>query len=127
MPLYHVWFSTKRRKWLLQGDVAEAAERAIWEAARSHGIRLHECKSAVDHVHVMIGLESPEELPAAMKALKGRSARAVFQELETLKLDGQTDNLWQRGYGWKPVAPGTERTVRRYIRTQMERLDKFDR
>jgi len=62
-----------------------------------------------------------------MKALKGRSARTVLRDMETLKLDAHTANLWQRGYGWKPVAPGAERTVRRYIRTQMDRLDKFER
>lgn len=81
----------------------------------------------IDHVHLMLDLTSAEALPAAMKALKGKSAHYVFQQVPDLKLDARTNHLWQRGYGWKPVEPGAEHTVRRYIRTQMERLEKFDR
>ena len=33
----------------------------------------------------------------------------------------------QRGYVWKPVPVGAKHIVRRYIRTQMDRLEKFDR
>ena len=80
MPAVHVWFSTKRRKWLLQGEVGELAEQAIREVATSDGIRLLECQVAIDHVHLMLELDSPEALPLAMKALKGKSAHRVFQQ-----------------------------------------------
>ena len=125
MPAFHVRFSTKRRKWLLQGVVGELAEQAICEVAASDGICLLECKAAIDHVHLMLELNSPEALPLAMKALKGKSAHRVFQQIPELKLDAKTQHLWQRGYGWKLVEPGAERTIRRYIRTQMDRLEKF--
>jgi putative transposase len=127
MLRYHVWFSTKRRKWLLQGDVSELAEQAIWEVAASDGIRLLECKAAIDHVHLILELDSPEALPAAMKALKGKSAHLVFQRIPELKLDAGTRHLWQRGYGRKLVEPGAEATVLGYIQTQMDRLEKFAR
>ncbi len=125
--MYHVWFATKRRKWILQGDIAAIVEDSIREAAHSHNIRLLECKAAVDHAHILLELEALEALPMAMKLLKGRSARRVFKQVETLKLDAHVNNLWQRGYGWKPVPVGAKHIVRRYIRTQMDRLEKFDR
>ncbi len=127
MPLYHVWFSTKRRKWLLQGEIGELAEQAIREVAAKDGIRLLECKSAIDHMHLMLERDSSDDLPAAMKALKGKSTHMVFQQVEGLKVDAKTNHLWQRGYGWKVVELSAERTVRRYIQTQMERLEKFER
>jgi putative transposase len=127
MPRYHVWFATKRRKRLLEGDVSSLAEHTIREVAKKDGIRLLECKTAIDHVHLMIELDSPVALPSAMKALKGKSAHQVFEQVPELKLDGRTKNLWQRGYGWKPVQSAAEATVRRYIRTQMKRLEKFAR
>jgi REP element-mobilizing transposase RayT len=43
MPLYHVWFATKRRKWLLQGDVAEAVKELMWKVAKEKDIGLSEC------------------------------------------------------------------------------------
>ena len=127
MPRYHVWFSTKRRKWLLQGEVGMLAERAMWEVATNDNIRLLEYKAVIDHVHIMVELESSEQLPATMKALKGKSAHRVFAQIPNLKLDGRTNHLWQRGYGWKPVPASAELALRRYIRSQMERLEKFDR
>ncbi len=127
MPLYHVWFSTKRRKWLLRGDIAEIAERALRSVAAVDGIRLTECNTAIDHAHLLLELQSEMELPAVMKALKGKSAHRVFQEVPELKLDARTNHLWQRGYNWKFVPPQAEAAVRRYIQTQMDRLEKFAR
>lgn len=123
----HVWFSTKRRKRLLQGDVGDLAERAMREVATTDGIRLLECKAAIDHVHIVVELESTQELPAVMKALKGKSARLVFQQFSSLKLDAGTNHLWQRGYGWRPIGSSDEKRVRRYVRTQMDRLERFSR
>lgn len=127
MARYHVWFSTKRRKWLLQGDVCELAERAIRDVAQKDGIHLLECTAVVDHVHLLLELDGQELLPSTMKALKGKSAHRVFKQFPELKLDAKTDHLWQRGYGWKAVEPAAEATLRRYIRTQMDRLEKFAR
>ncbi len=127
MLVYHVWFSTKRRKWLLQGDIDDHAEQAIRATAKRDGVRLVECKAAADHVHLMLRLDTPEELPAVMKALKGKSAHVLFQQFPELKRDIGMRNIWQRGYGWKPVKPGAATSTRRYVRTQLERLDKFER
>jgi len=40
--LYHVWFSTKRRKWLLQGDVDARAKELFERIAAEKGIELRE-------------------------------------------------------------------------------------
>ena len=127
MPLYHVWFATKRRKWLLEGEIADLAERAFWDIVKRDNIRLIECKTAIDHAHLLLEADADKDLPSIMKALKGKSAHQVFQAVPDLKMDAHTTHLWQRGYGWKHVPPGAERTVRRYIATQLDRLEKFMR
>ena len=127
MELYHIWFSTKRRKWLLQGDVGELAERALRDVAANDGVRLLECKAVIDHVHLLVEAESQHQLPSVMKALKGKSAHRVFQQVPELKLDAITEHLWQRGYAWKLVPPGAEMAVRRYIQTQLDRPEKYMR
>ena len=127
MPLFHVWFATKHRKQVREGDVEELAEKEIRRAAASEGIRLIECKAILDHVHALIELESAEALPNAMKMIKGKSARWVFEEVPELKLDAHTEHLWQRGYGWKPIPAGARAQVRTYIRTQWDRLESFER
>lgn len=73
---------------------------AVRSMAAAGGIRLTECNTAIDHAHLLLELQSEMELPAVMKALKGKSAHRVFQEVPELKLDARTNHLWQRGYNW---------------------------
>ena len=126
MPLYHIWFSTKRRKRFLEGDVLDLTEQALRDIATEDGIDLLECKGVFDHVHLLLRCSSDDCLPGVMKALKGKSAYRIFRAAPDLRLVAQTGHLWQRGYGWKHVDPAAEGTVRRYIRSQMDRLEKFD-
>ena len=115
MPYFHVWFATKYRKWLLQGDVLDEARRLLREIASAKGIELLECEAIVDHVHLLLDLSDKAQLPNAMMNLKGVSARRLFERFPELKLDVQTNNFWQIGYGSKIVAPNAVSTTKRYI------------
>jgi REP element-mobilizing transposase RayT len=48
MPLYHVWFATKRRKWLLQGEILDHMRRLLREIALEKQIQLIEAEAIVD-------------------------------------------------------------------------------
>ena len=127
MPYYHVWFSTKNRKWLLQGDVAAKAKELMTLISREKRIELLECETMVDHVHLLLSADSPTALSWSLKLLKGRSAFEVFRAFPDLKLDARTNSLWQRSFNARSVAPNQVPIVRRYIRTQDERLEKYER
>ena len=124
---WHVWFATKNRKWLLQGDVEKDMKQAIADVARRHGITLLEHETVVDHVHLLLELERERSLSRVMHLLKGRSSRKVFQRFPELKLDAGVNHFWQRRYGAKSVEPSALATTARYIRTQKERMEHFDR
>jgi len=127
VPYFHVWFATKYRKWLLQGDVLDEARRLLSEIASEKRIELLECEAIVDHVHLVLSLSDKAQLPNAMMNLKGVSARRLFERFPELKLDAHTNNFWQIGYGSKIVSPNALSTTKRYIRTQWGRLEKYDR
>jgi putative transposase len=103
MALYHVWFGTKRRKWLLQGEVTEAANKLMAQIAHEKGIKLLECQAIVDHMHLLVEVETKEDLAKAMNLLKGVSARRLFQQFPELKLDAGVANFWQHRYGSKII------------------------
>ena len=123
--IYHVWFATKQRKWLLQGDIDEAVKRLIHQVAREKRIRLLECETAVDHVHLLLRLEPEQTLPKVLNLLKGASSRRIHQALPELKVDSHLEHFWQRGYDFAIVEPGSLTPRRHYVRTQKERLEKF--
>ncbi len=126
MPFVHVWFSTKGRRRIIEGDLLESSRRELRTAADRHGINLLECEGVVDHVHILLELNQLDELPRTMNLLKGASARAIFLEMPDLKHDMHSTNFWQAGYASKVVAPPAVPIVRKYIRTQWDRLEKYE-
>jgi len=127
MALYHVWFSTKRRKWLLQGDVGEAAKELMVAVAKENGIALIECETAVDHVHLFVAVDDRPHLSRAMNLLKGATSRRLFQRFPDLKLDAGINSFWQHRYAAKVVPEPAAAATGHYIRTQWDRLEKYER
>jgi putative transposase len=118
---FHVWFRTKGRKEVLEGDVEQDVKDAIRAAAAGCGVDLMEMETAFDHVHLLLRLQDRQTLSWAMHRLKGASARAVLSRSPELTLHSERRHLWQRGYGWRRVTPDEVRTMRRYIQTQRDR------
>jgi putative transposase len=115
--IYHVWFSPKRRKPLLEGDIASAAVAQLRISAVNWGIDLLECETFHDHVHLLVALPADLTLPDAMRYMKGASARRLFQRFPELKLDTGLERFWQRGYGARQLAPSEIRAVRSHVRS----------
>jgi putative transposase len=127
MPVYHVWFATKRRKWLLQGEVGEAAMELMRTVAEEKSIRLLECETVVDHVHLLVSAEDRTRLSTGMNLLKGVTSRQLSQRFPELKLDASIGGFWQHRYGAKVVPDEAAPSVGRYIRSQWDRVDKYER
>ena len=125
--IYHVWFATKRRAWLLQDDLGRAIKRFIYEVTQQKQIQLLECETPVDHVHLLLRLGEGQHLPKVMNLLKGASSYRLHQAFPELKLDSRSERFWQRGYGFTIVEPASLTARRRYVRSQEERLDRFER
>ncbi|MFQ5879027.1 MAG: IS200/IS605 family transposase [Dehalococcoidia bacterium] len=125
--VYHVWFTTKGRRWLLTGEMGDTVKVILGEIAREQGINLLECQPMVDHVHVLVGACSSVELSWIMKLLKGRSSYELSLRNPELKVDTGTNSFWQRGFAARAVPETQLDTVRWYIRTQDRRLEKYER
>ena len=125
--VYHVWFATRRRKWLLQGEIEERVKATLFEIASHNQIELLTVETMVDHAHLLIRLREGQSPSSCVRKLNGASARRVFQEMAELKLDAHTEHFWQKRFGSKLVPPAAIETVRRYIETQKERPEKYDR
>ncbi len=125
--VYHVWFATKGRRWLLVGELEDTVKTILVDTAREKSINLLECQPMVDHVHMLVGASSSAELSWIMKLLKGRSSYELFQRNSQLKLDAGVNSFWQRGFGARGVPETQLDTVRWYIRTQDQRLEKYER
>ncbi len=125
--IYHIWFSTKGRQEILQGEIAGKVKQLLREIALDNGISLIEVETAIDHVHLLILVNQSQSLANVMQQLKGASARRAFLEHPDLRLEVGQDSLWQKGYGRRRITPQEVPRVTRYIRTQNERPHRHDR
>ena len=99
----------------------------LGEVAREKGIRLIEHETLIDHVHMLVDVANDSELSQAMKLIKGRSAYELFREFPEVKLDAQVNSFWQRSFNARIVPPEQASVVQRYIQTQDQRLEKYER
>lgn len=124
--VYHVWFGTKLRKWLLQGEIEDAAKKLIPGICAEHNIDLIGFETMPEHVHLLLRC-CPNELSAIMHRMKGATSRRIFQLFPELKFDAHTNNFWQTRYAFKTVPSGDLESTVEYIATQEDRLEKYDR
>lgn len=125
--LFHVWFATRRRTWLLQDEIADACRELFVEIAERNGIHLIACEAVVDHVHMLLDLPVALDLARSMNLLKGGSSRSLALRFEDLRSDAGITGIWQAGYGRKVVPDGARDTVQKYIESQWTRLGEYDR
>jgi len=118
---FHVWFSTKGRKAVLEGDLDDEVKASVRQAADRSGISLVEMETAYDHMHLLLRLRGKQTLASAMHRVKGASARAAFVWEPELAIDFPDRHFWQRSYGWRRVPNDQAAAVRRYIRAQPDR------
>jgi putative transposase len=124
---YHGWSATKRRKRLLQGDVEDYVKQVLMEIAEEKRIGLLEHETVVDHVHMLLNVDSMDSQSQIMNYLKGVPTRKVFLRFPDLQLDAGTNHFWEKGYGDGTLEQVEVTKISRYIRTQKERLDGFER
>ena len=121
MQLFHVWFSTKIRQEALQDERRDFVLASFQKIAREHGIDLIESEAQFDHVHILLRASNEPELSRLMMLLKGISVRELFLNEPELRLSLRSLVFWQKSFGRRPVPEDQLETVRRYIRTQVDR------
>lgn len=116
MSYYHVWFVTKYRKGILEGETEQFVKTMFAECIERHGYNILEMETNKDHAHLLVEAKDRTELAEIVKTLKSVSAR------ETLRTPhfrvGNARHLWARRYGSRKIAESEIAYIRDYIRNQ---------
>jgi putative transposase len=119
--IYHVWFGTKRRIPLLEGNIEHDVRRLLRENSERAGVRLIEAETAVDHVHLIVAVPEDKPLASAMQQIKGGSSHALSLKYPELKMDTHETAVWQKGYSFRRLEPDNISAARDYVRSQQQR------
>jgi putative transposase len=119
--IYHIVFSTKGRKPLINADVKPRLYEYIGGTIRGLGGVMLEIGGMEDHGHVLAKLRPDKALSDVLRDLKANSSGLMHDVFPDLK-----DFSWQRGYGAFTVSASQVDKVRRYIANQEEHHRKQD-
>ena len=114
---YHIVWCPKCRKELPL--VVQKRLRTVMSSiaeSRSSGVK--ELEVMADHVHLFIGAPPTESPVGIVKALKGISARMLFDEHPILRTMFRQGHLWSPSYYIGTVGHVSAEAIARYVRDQ---------
>ena len=115
---YHFVWSTKYRRNVLSGKIAEDLKLLHEKIAKEKGVTLVSQEIMPDHVHLFI-IMHPKFAPAnIVKIFKGITAKKLFEmypEIKNQLLDG---HLWNPSYYVGTCGDTTKAVIQMYIETQ---------
>lgn len=116
---YHVVWSVKYRRKVLDADVEQFMRSIAVQAAEEKGfsVQLFECGDQ-DHVHCFLTAPPKLSVTVMVKILKGITARKAFQAFPSLKEKLWKGELWNHSYYCETIGSISEENIRRYIQDQ---------
>jgi len=115
---YHMVWSTRYRKPVLTGEIAEYLKELNENIAKDRKILLREQEVMPDHVHLFITAH-PKFSPCKMaKIFKGISAKFLFERFPYLKTQLWRGHLWNPSYYVGTMGDVTKDTIQKYIERQ---------
>jgi len=115
---YHIVFTPKYRRRVLQGRLAERLEELMRQACESRRWAIHELSIQPDHVHLLIQVLPKDSVPTVTQILKGGTSIVIRREFPELQEFLWGKSLWADGYFAETVGHVNESIVRAYIRNQ---------
>ncbi len=96
---YHMVWSVKYRRKILNQDIEEYLQKLVQQIAEDKGFTVHlfECGEG-DHVHCFVSAPPKLSITAIVKYLKGISGRKLFERFPKIR-----NQLWKGSCGTIPI------------------------
>lgn len=115
---YHLVWSTKYRRSVLTGDVADSLKQIFFDIAKDKNFSIKEVEIMPDHVHVFVSAHPKVAAGYIYKMLKGISARKLFVIFPDITKKLWKGHLWNSSTYVETIGHISEETVKKYIQDQ---------
>jgi putative transposase len=113
---YHLVWSPKYRKKILQGAIAQRVREMFEEIAGQYDITIEEMEVSPDHIHIFCSFPPRYSIAQVVTRFKSLSARAIFREYPEVKRQLWGGEFWEDGYFARTVGDKvTAEVIRKYI------------
>jgi len=121
--LYHLVWSPKYRRDVLQGEIQQRVRELCTEIAEQYDITIEQMEVSPDHVDIFCSFPPRYSIVQVVTRLQSLSARAIFRECPRIKRRLWGGELWEAGYFARTVGDQiTAEVMRRSI--QRHRTEK---
>lgn len=122
---YHLIWTTRRRRSLLDAGAARFLERYLRAVARQERARVIALGVVRTHVHVLFEASPTTSLPRLVQRFKGGSSALINREGHS---ESPMPVRWNRGYAIHTVGARGLQAARTYVESQAEhhRAERID-
>ena len=114
----HLVWTTKYRRPVLVGIVAERARELIREICKSKEIEILKGHISKDHIHLFVSIPPYQSVSDVLQSIKGKTSRKLLQEFKPLSKQYWGQHLWARGYFAASSGNVTDEIILEYIKNQ---------
>lgn len=114
---YHIVWCPKYRRNLPE-RVQRHAKTVLRTICEARGWQIRAMEVMPDHVHLFLAARPIDSPVAIVKALKGISAKVLFESHPHLRTMFRKGHLWSPSYYVGTVGHVSEETVKRYVQDQ---------
>ena len=111
---YHIVWSTKYRRKVLNTDIERRLKEILIDVGKQKGFEIAEIEVGMkDHVHVFVSAIPKISISYIAKMMKGISGRLLLKEFPEISKE-----LWNPSYYVETIGSISEETIRQYIQNQ---------
>ena len=114
----HLVWTTKYRRPVLSGIVAERTRELIREICKANEIEILKGHISKDHIHLFVSIPPFHSVSEVLQSIKGKTSRKLLQEFKPLSKQYWGQHLWARGYFAASSGNVTDEVILEYIKNQ---------
>ena len=116
---YHIVWSTKYRKKVLNADIEKRLKEILMNVGNEKGFEIAEIEVGMqDHVHVFVSAIPKISISYIAKMMKGISGRLLLKEFPEMSKELYKGELWNPSYYAETIGSISEEAIRKYIQNQ---------
>ena len=116
---YHVVWSTKYRRKVLNYEVESRLKEILLQVAKDKDFIIHEMEvGEQDHIHLFVSSHPKLSISYIVKMMKGISGRLLMREFPEIEKYLWKGELWNPSYYVETIGSVSEESIRRYIQKQ---------
>ena len=116
---YHIVWSTKYRKKVLNTTIEKRLKEILFNVAKEKGFDIAEIEVGTqDHIHVFVSAIPKISISYIAKMMKGISGRLLLKEFPEISKELWNGELWNPSYYVETIGNVSIEAIRKYIQNQ---------